>query len=213
MNNNFFNKLKKSLNLALYIIISCFFFTGCSESENLPAGKWLSIKSASGFSYISEDNNDNKIDAKKSDFTNSTFSDNIEWNTPEIRYKQVYFEVIKPFEILALAFELKTSAIEGFNLDIEVQLYKELSLPSNWEDFTDEAKMLWEKENRIKDKQTDSIFVSHKNTSALSVTFDTGKNKLDTSYQVRVLFTNISQNIDMLKKFQIDNFIVMTEGV
>lgn len=120
-----------------------------------------------------------------------------------------------------MAFEIKTNAIEEFEIFVEVQLYKEISLPSNWEELTDEAKSLWEKENRIKDRQFTSGFVGNR-VDGFSVSFTEGKTKLDSSYQIRIYFStknfsseekdNNIQDTDYLKNFMIDNFIVLTKG-
>ena len=83
--------------------------------------------------------------------------------------------------------------------------------------------MLWEKENRIKDRQFDTVFIG-KTANAVSFSFDTAETQLDTSYQVRIYFTavekendntqdnNDKQNYNYFKNFKVDNFIVLTEG-
>lgn len=83
--------------------------------------------------------------------------------------------------------------------------------------------MLWEKENRIKDKQFDSIYIG-KYPDAVSFSFDTEQTELDDSYQIRIYFytnnpnntdeeqSDTLENADYLKNFMVDNFIVLTEG-
>lgn len=216
-------KIKKCL-LPLFLVFAFLFtLTGCTENEDLPAEKWLAVKEASGYLYNSNENRDYSIDAKAKGFTTDKFSNDKEWDTPSLRYRSIVLDVKKSCTVLGMAFELKTDAIDGFFVWIEVQLYKNISLPSNWKELTEEAKMLWEKENRIKDRQFDSIYIG-KNSDAVSFTFDTEQTKIDSSYQIRIYFyttnpnnTNteqdgVGENTDYLKNFMVDNFIVLTEG-
>ncbi|MBR1984674.1 MAG: hypothetical protein IKA31_02950 [Clostridia bacterium] len=217
------SKIQKCLLPLFLVFVFIFCLTGCAENEDLPADKWLEVKEATGYTYSSTENRDYWVDAKSKGFTTEKISNDKEWDTPSLRYRSIVLDVKKSCTVLGMAFELKTEAIEGFNIWVEVQLYKTVSFPSNWEELTEEAKMLWEKENRIKDKQFDSIYIG-KNPDAVSFSFDTEQTKLDSSYQIRIYFSttnpNISdeeqggvgENIDYLKNFMVDNFIVLTEG-
>lgn len=216
-------KIPKCLLPLFLVFVFLFTLTGCAENEDLPAEKWLSVKESSGYLYNSSENRDYYVDATSKGFTTEKFSNDTEWDTPSLRYRSIILEVKKSCTVLGMAFELKTEASESFSVWVEVQLYKTISLPSNWEELTEEAKMLWEKENRIKDKQFDSIYIG-RNPDAVSFSFDTEQTKLDTSYQIRIYFytTNpntpeeeqggVGENTDYLKNFMVDNFIVLTEG-
>lgn len=216
-------KIQKYILSLFLVFVFLFLLTGCAENEDLPADKWLVVSEASGYLYNSGENRDYSVDAKAKGFTTEKFSNDDEWDTPSLRYRSIILDVKKSCTVLGMAFELKTDAIEGFSVWVEVQLYKTISLPSNWEELTEEAKMLWEKENRIKDKQFDNIYIG-KNPDAVSFSFDTEQTKLDSSYQIKIYFsttdpneTNEEQggageNIDYLKNFMVDNFIVLTEG-
>lgn len=216
-------KIPKCLLPLFLVFVFLFTLTGCAENEDLPAEKWLSVKESSGYLYNSSENRDYYVDATSKGFTTEKFSNDTEWDTPSLRYRSIILEVKKSCTVLGMAFELKTESSEGFSVWVEVQLYKTISLPSNWEELTEEAKMLWEKENRIKDKQFDSIYIG-RNPDAVSFSFDTEQTKLDTSYQIRIYFytTNpntpeeeqggVGENTDYLKNFMVDNFIVLTEG-
>ena len=217
-------KFQKNL-FPFFLVIALFCVTvlsGCAENEDLPAHKWLTVAEATGYMYDTQTNTDKKINALKKGFTTDTFSNDKEWDTPSLRYESVFLDVTKNCNLLGMAFEVKTNAIEGFEIFVEVQLYKEISLPSNWEELTDEAKSLWEKENRIKDRQFTSGFVGNR-VDGFSVSFTEGKTKLDSSYQIRIYFStkdfsledeedDTIKDTDYLKNFMIDNFIVLTEG-
>lgn len=216
-------KIQKYLLPLFLVFVFLLCLTGCAENEDLPANKWLEVKEATAYTYNSSENRDYSIDAKSKGFTTEKMSNDVEWDTPSLRYRSIILDVKKSCKILGMAFELKTDAIEGFNIWVEVQLYKTVSFPSNWEELTEEAKMLWEKENRIKDKQFDSIYIG-KNPDAVSFSFDTDKTNLDNSYQIRIYFSTtnpsetdenqggVVENTDYLKNFMVDNFIVLTEG-
>lgn len=205
-------KTIRSLFSFFLAVISIFCLVGCSEveSEDLPANKWLSIDSAVGYSYDFNEAEDVYVNAKNRGFTTETMSNDDEWDTPYLRYSEIRLDVEKPFKILGFAFELKSKTSDRFVVDIEVQLYKELSLPSNWSELTDEAKMIWERENRIKDKQYDTCIVSDR-VDAVSFSFDDEKSNLDTSYQIRIIFTSTIEEENILQNFAVDNFIVLTE--
>ena len=70
--------------------------------------------------------------------------------------------------------------------------------------------MIWERENRIKDKQYDTCIVSDR-VDAVSFSFDDEKSNLDTSYQIRIVFTSTIEEENILQNFAVDNFIVLTE--
>ncbi len=217
------SKFQKCLLPLFLIFVFVFTLTGCAENEDLPADKWFYVEEANGYLYNSSSNRDDYIDALSKGFTTEKMSNDEEWDTPSLRYTSIILEVKKSCNVLGMAFELKTDAIEGFNVWVEVQLYKTVSFPSNWEELTEEAKMIWESNNRIKDKQFDSIFIG-KNPDAVSFSFDTEQTKLDTSYQIRIFFSltdpnqteapedGVGESPEYLKNFMVDNFIVLTEG-
>lgn len=229
------SKVQKYLLPLFLVFIFIFTLTGCAENEDLPANKWLSVSEAEGYLYNSKENEDNEIDITEKGFNNKTISNNKEWDTPCLRYDKIFFEVKEKCNILGMAFELKTDAIEGFQIWVEVQLYKTVSFPWNWEELTEEAKMIWESNNRIKDKQFDTIFVGNY-PDAVSFSFDEEQTLLDDSYEIRIYFytedpnapeeddseesggeeennKEEEKNKEYLKNFMVDNFIVLTEGV
>ena len=225
------SKFQKCLLPLFLVFVFVFTLTGCAENQDLPANKWLEVSEAYGYLYDENSNYDNEIDATKKGFNNNTISNDKEWDTPSLRYEAIIFEVKKKCTVLGMAFELKTDAIEGFQVWVEVQLYKTVSFPSNWEELTEEAKMIWESNNRIKDRQFDSIFIG-KYPDAVSFSFDSDFTSLDTSYEIRIFFftedpnkqeddeesrgenenNNEESNKEYLKNFMVDNFIVLTEG-
>lgn len=218
-------KVQKYLLPLFLVFVFLFTLTGCAENEDLPADKWLTVNEATGYLYNTGENRDYSIDAESKGFTTEKISNDKEWDTPSLRYRSIILDVKKSCNVLGMAFELKTDAVEGFSVWVEVQLYKTVSFPSNWEELTEEAKMIWEKENRVKDRQFDSIFIG-KNPDAVSFSFDTDKTNLDSSYQIRIYFSTtdpnateedepqggVGDNTDYLKNFMVDNFIVLTEG-
>ena len=225
------SKIQKCLLPLFLVFVFLFTLTGCAENQDLPANKWLEVSDAYGYLYDEKINYDEEVDATDIGFNNNTISNHKEWDTPSLRYECIIFEVKKNCNILGMAFELKTEAIEGFQVWVEVQLYKTVSFPSNWEELTEEAKMIWESNNRIKDKQFDSIFIG-KYPDAVSFSFDSDFTSLDTSYEIRIYFytedpnakedeeesrgdpenNTEESNKEYLKNFMVDNFIVLTEG-
>ena len=114
---------------------------------------------------------------------------------------------------------MKTSSClaikNNFLVRVEAQIYKQIKLPDNWDNFTDEEKINWEKENCIQDRQFDSITVGNR-ADAVSFSFNEEKATLDTSCQIRIIFTSIdSENVtdisNYLKNFMVDNFIIIAE--
>ena len=224
------SKIQKCLLPLFLVFVFLFTLTGCAENQDLPANKWLEVSDAYGYLYDEKTNYDEEVDATDIGFNNNTISNDKEWDTPSLRYECIIFEVKKNCNILGMAFELKTEAIEGFQVWVEVQLYKTVSFPSNWEELTEEAKMIWESNNRIKDRQFDSIFIG-KYPDAVSFSFDSEFTSLDTSFEIRIYFytedPNANENEESreepenkeeennkeyLKNFMVDNFIVLTEG-
>ena len=228
------SKIQKCLLPLFLVFVFLFTLTGCAENQDLPANKWLELSDAYGYLYDEKTNYDEEVDATDMGFNDNTISNDKEWDTPSLRYECIIFDVKKKCNILGMAFELKTEAIEGFQVWVEVQLYKTVSFPSNWEEFTEEAKMIWESNNRIKDKQFDSIFIG-KYPDAVSFSFDSDFTSLDTSYEIRVYFYTEDPNAnkdeesreepedkeeekeeesnkEYLKNFMVDNFIVLTQG-
>ena len=181
------SKIQKCLLPLFLVFVFLFTFTGCAENQDLPANKWLEVSDAYGYLYDEKTNYDEEVDATDIGFNNNTISNDKEWDTPSLRYECIIFEVKKNCNVLGMAFELKTEAIEGFQVWVEVQLYKTVSFPSNWEELTEEAKMIWESNNRIKDRQFDSIFIG-KYPDAVSFSFDSDFTSLDTSYEIRIFF-------------------------
>ena len=208
-------KVQKALfPLFLFILSFAFLFTGCAENKDLPANKWLSVSTAEGYLYDANKNIDNYVDAKEMGFNTNKMSNDDEWDTPYLRYSRVYLDVTTSCNLVGLAFELKTNADYGFSIKVEAQLYKEISLPKNWDELTDEARMIWERENRIKDRQFDTTSVT-KQPNAVSFSFNPEKTNVDTSYQIRLIFTTNEEdetNNEYLKNFAIDNFIVLTQN-
>lgn len=213
------NRKIRLFPLFLIIAICICFFTGCADNDTLPANQWLSIDEAEGNLYDAISNKDKEVDAEDLGFSIDKISNDKEWDTPSLRYNTIFFDVKESCNIVGLAFELKTDALEGFNIKVEAQLYKELSFPSNWKELTDEAKMIWEKENRIKDKQFDTVFVN-KMANAVSFSFNTEGLTIDDSYQIRLYFSTQEQEelevgesrTDYLKNFMVDNFIVLIDS-
>ena len=224
------SKIQKYLLPLFLVFVFLFTLTGCAENEDLPANKWLEVYDAYGYLYDEKSNDDEEVDATDMGFNDNTISNDIEWDTPSLRYECIILDVKKKCNILGMAFELKTEAIEGFQVWVEVQLYKTVSFPSNWEELTEEAKMIWESNNRIKDRQFDSIFIG-KYPDAVSFSFDSEFTSLDTSFEIRIYFYTEDPNVnedeesreepenkeeesnkEYLKNFMVDNFIVLTEG-
>lgn len=197
------------------LVLICFLLTGCVNVSDLPANKWLTVESAEGYLYDSTSNNDILIDAMDRGFTTEKISDDDEWNTPSLRYKEIKFNVPQNCKILGMAFELKTNIKNNFLVRVEAQIYKQIKLPDNWDNFTDEEKINWEKENCIQDRQFDSITVGNR-ADAVSFSFNEEKATLDTSCQIRIIFTSIDdENVtdisNYLKNFMVDNFIIIAE--
>ena len=225
------SKIQKYLLPLFLVFVFLFTLTGCAENEDLPANKWLEVYDAYGYLYDEKSNDDEEVDATDMGVNDNTSSNDKEWDTPSLRYECSILDVKKKGNILGMAFELKTEAIEGFQVWVEVQLYKTVSFPSNWEELTEEAKMIWESNNRIKDRQFDSIFIG-KYPDAVSFSFDSDFTSLDTSFEIRIYFytedPNANENEEesrgepesdkeesnkeYLKNFMVDNFIVLTEG-
>ena len=224
------SKIQKYLLPLFLVFVFLFTLTGCAENEDLPANKWLEVYDAYGYLYDEKSNYDEEVDATDMGFNDNTISNDKEWDTPSLRYECIILDVKKKCNILGMAFELKTEAIEGFQVWVEVQLYKTVSFPSNWEELTEEAKMIWESNNRIKDRQFDSIFIG-KYPDAVSFSFDSDFTSLDTSFEIRIYFYTEDPNAnedegsreepenkeeesnkEYLKNFMVDNFIVLTEG-
>lgn len=217
-------KTLRDLFSFVFIAVFSFIITGCAGTENLPANKWLTVTKADGYLYNSENNKDKSVDARDLGFSTDTMSNDEEWDTPYLRYSYIQLEVNQKTDILGMAFEIKGESNDGFNLNIEIQLYKNISFPSNWEELTEEAQMIWESQNRIKDRQKTTVFVSRQ-LNAVSVSFNESEVSVDDSYDIRIYFTypedessneeenEHSLNKNFLKNFAIDNFIVITEGV
>ena len=207
-------KSKNFFSCVLILILVCLLLTGCVITEDMLANKWLTVNSAIGYLYDENQNIDNEVDAKNRGLTTETISDESQWNTPFLRYSEIRLDVQFTGKMLGLAFELSTNIASGFDINVEAQIYKQVELPETWDDLTDEEKIKWEHENCIQDRQYGKTTVTDR--ADVFFNFNATKTDVDTSYQIRIIFTaidgqDVADNSNYLKNFMVDNFIVNLE--